>query len=252
MAEKGPRYLVKEYLKSLRPGSIVELRDVYASVQRLRPETEEPTIREALQALSAGSSRGNSAERAASMVVAVAATLRELKDAGLRDRVYLAVPEIRRDHLGRTAALRTEAAQERCATLLGKEVVDFWLKQTQLQCVPEKAARKVRAEGECRICRFLTDRHQIPMPAPGTVTLQAAHLVARKNTFWRIMDEVVSDQEPGWIFTDAGALALKKRIEADATHSSAKYMIFLCKKHDVALQASLNPRASKRAKSKLP
>jgi hypothetical protein len=248
MAENGVRHLVREYLKGLRPGTIVEMRDVYASVQERRPETAEPTIREALQALSAGSSRGNGSERAAAKVVAVAARLPELRLAGRRERVYLAVPEIDRDHLGRAAALRKVAAQERCTALLGKEVVDFWLKQTQLQCMPEKAAREVRAEGECRICRFLADRHEIPMPAPGTVTLQAAHLVERKNAFWRIMDEVVSDQEPRWIFSDAGALALRKRIEADATHSSSKYMILLCKKHDDALQASLNPRLSKGAK----
>ena len=247
------RALVRDHLSTLAPCTVVANADVYNAVCGRRTGTAAHTVREALQALAVGSARPDT--RRAKVACAVAVRLPEL-DASRRAQAYLAVPEIRRDYIGDQALAATRRAQDAAARLLGAAVADFWLKKTQLQCMSlaQSSAREVRKRdgNRCKLCSYVRARGATAVGGgPLDEQLRVAHLVARRDTFWRILGAALAEHEttPGWIFSEEGTKAVKKRLEEDPLHSAVHYMVVLCRFHDNVVQRVLYPKQAEPATS---
>jgi hypothetical protein len=205
------------------PCSVVESVQAYAPVQAARPGTPDETIREALQALSAGSSRVGA--RVAKTVYAV--YVKDPAEAVAKTR-YLAIPAIPRDRIGHGASIATRAIQQEFQVALGSEVVSFWLNQVQLQSISlvRNGAAKVRSRdgNRCKIC--------------GGSETTVCHLVKRRDAFWRVLGQVVTANRGNHavIFTPVGVAAVKKALKAELYHTSPAYMVCLCTRHDALIQ----------------
>ncbi|WP_224961246.1 hypothetical protein [Geomonas subterranea] len=115
----------------------------------------------------------------------------------------------------------------------GKMTIGFWVKSSQRRSVEQAASamRKAKARDikACRLCEVegQTEPRRV----------RACHLVSRRSSFWRILDEV--ERTKGAIFTDDVSLLLDKRLRELEVHSDSNFIVTLCKEHDDLLLATL-------------
>lgn len=238
------------------PCTVIRSRDAYASVEAMVPGTARPTIREALQSIAVGSGRkGGKQSRTVNAVY-----LRGGRDGGQEGR-YLAIPELDRDRIGIKATDATGRIQGWADAALGKDVVNFWIRKTQLQCIAFSrsagdAARR-RDRGVCKLCiqNSAADGESV-----ANEMITVCHLVRRRDVFWRILWQVAAGKEDGdppppvaddidWsvIFTAAGAGAITAALEKDEYHSASAYVVCLCRHHDKQVQDTLYPQHGARS-----
>ena len=133
--------------------------------------------------------------------------------------------------------------------LLGKEVVTFWLKKTQLQCMSLAQAGAVRAKerdgGRCVLCSYIKSHGGGAIEGVSfDDRLSVAHLARRRDVFWRILGKALGDHEadPRWIFSEEGTACLRGELTTDPLHSGSGHMVVLCHDHDVAIQHVIYPK----------
>ena len=170
--------------------------------------------------------------------------------------VFLAIPPITRTLIGKGALDATKATQDKCDTVLGRDVVNFWLKSTQLHCIALVAAAKrqvKKRDGDtCKLCDYSRVRleslgKEPPQGRPRRP--RVAHLATRRDAFWRIIERalVQAGDNPQWLFTNPGVHWIRAELKMDHLHSAPEYMVLLCRAHDDLIQKTLYPGAKEPA-----
>lgn len=115
----------------------------------------------------------------------------------------------------------------------GKTTIAFWVKATQRRSVEQSACAmrtaKKRDSRSCLLCRIEGKTEHRPV--------RACHLVSRKSSFWKALDEV--EKTKGAIFTDEASLHLDKKLRDLTVHSDSRFIVTLCSEHDKLLLTTL-------------
>lgn len=229
LVEEKPRRkmapLVKEYLKSQRPLSVVKLIDLYPLA---RDQKERESVRTALRRVSVGTTVFENSTPSTCYAIRLCLLNHE--------EVFLSLPGVP------TRELRTEKAEEqytkeifkRFAEKYGSETIKFWVQSAQHRSVVQAASgmrnAKKRDSGKCVLCEVEGIQDQ--------KTVSACHVVSRKVLFWEAVEQVEYAKKS--IFTDEAVLLLKKKLKSSARHSDKEFIVTLCREHDKLVSSTIS------------
>ena len=225
---------MRAYLRGKPPLTVLTLQQLYADLAE--QESDKPQVRYQLYR----HALGNKAARHSPPRHYYAIQLRIPDDAGRTWKAFLSLPVIARESFLRDAADDEVAALiDELKAAYGDRTVDYWGRAAQYRSVDfirtAMQEAKARSGGQCLICSaMIAQGYQITSPHRG---FHAAHIISRHMVFWRSAAGV--HRQGLDLFSDAGVEALCEAITGNKLHSSAEYILGLCRQHDKHIQRAI-------------
>jgi len=229
--------MVKRYLGTLEPLTVLTLQDLYTAIS----VGSQDSIRAALYGCSLGSPV--SATRKPRKYYAIKLNL-SLSDSIHKEKdVFLSLPALPRELLEHDSS---DKHANRIKADLGKkyspEVVKYWMCSAQYRSVDliRKNVNKAKSRdgNTCKLCKtvnVLRDEYGLSS-LPETKKITGCHIISRRIVFWLAVAKISEHHD---LFSANGVIALKKALMENEYHSSPRYMIALCSKHDSLLLGTL-------------